>query len=157
MTEQAGEPRRGLGLGWLGWLLGLIVSTFSIATLVHYGIVTKDLSAPIQALLDAYHDGIGIVFCPIESVLRPALHWLGGLVGWDVHLYPHWRHVFLLSMVVFLAVARVYGGAGHRRAAMLFVGFGLLGSLAGAVIAGATPLGAALLFAADAALKLSAH
>ncbi|MCP5432756.1 MAG: hypothetical protein H6923_05750 [Alphaproteobacteria bacterium] len=159
MAEDA--RRRGGGLGFIPWLLGFAISTGSIATLVHYGIVTEDLSAPIQALIDAYHEGIGIVFDPIEPYVRDVAHWLGGLVGWDIHLYPHWRHVFLLSMVLFLAAARVSGGAGDLRTAALFGGFGALCSLAGALIAGALPLGGdarseAVIFAAPLGAILAA-
>jgi hypothetical protein len=141
VSWRKGRKGNGAAAVFLGWLLGFLIATFSIATLIYHGIFTHDPSAPVQALLDAYHDGIGLVFDPIEPYVRGALHWLGGLIGWDVELHPHWRHVFLLSMVLFLAIARVLGGAGNLRFAALVAGFGLLGSLAGALIAGSVPLG----------------
>jgi hypothetical protein len=42
MAEQAGA--RGGGLGFIPALLGFVIATFSIATLVQYGIVTRELS-----------------------------------------------------------------------------------------------------------------
>jgi hypothetical protein len=142
MAEQAGVERGG-GLGFLGWLLGLVISTFSIATLIHYGIVTGDLTAPVQALLDAYHDAIGIVFNPIEPHVRGALHWLGGLIGWDIHLYPHWRHLFVLSLVFWTAEARAWWGIHNEVSNWKTISnavVGLFVSFAGALAAGLVQL-----------------
>ncbi|MDP3740420.1 MAG: hypothetical protein Q8R02_23740 [Hyphomonadaceae bacterium] len=137
MSQGAGKARANGGdFKWLGWLLGFIVSTFSIATLVHYGVVTGDLSRPVEALIDAYHDAIGIVLGPVEQLLSPWLRWLGSIVGWDIQLYPHWRHILMLSLVFWLAWARAYWNVNNRKAAAVVV-VGLTFSVAGALAAGA--------------------
>lgn len=159
MPQASDDAKAGhIGVGWLSSLFGLIISTFSIATLVHYGVATGDLSRPIEALISAYHDAVSIIFAPVEQLLAPTLRWLGHALGWDIHLYPHWRHILLLSLVFWLSWGRAYWNVSPRKVAAVVL-VGIVFSLLGTLGAGALPLGGVndvLIFALPAAASFLA-
>ncbi len=134
MAER-GDGARGGGLGFLGWLFGFVISTMSIATLVRQDFVT--LSPPIEAVLNAYNNIVGIAFSPIEPWVRTTVHSPVHGIGVDgryFELQPFWRHVFLLWIAFFLAAWRLTSRTTNRSAGFVIL-FVVFVSLVGSIIA----------------------
>lgn len=142
-TSSTANANSIVDFGWLGSLFGVVMSTFSIATLVHYGVVTGELSRPIDALVSAYHDTIGVVFVPLERLLLPWLQWVSEAMGLDINLHPHWRHILLLSLVFWLSWGRAYWRVDRGKTAAVVL-VGLAFSASAAIGAGSLTLGGSL-------------
>lgn len=106
-----GQDAEGKGhLGDIGAVpatLSSVIGAPSILSLLQSAYEVKGLSAPLQAILDAYNQGIESASAIIEPALTPLVSWAGRLFGSDVVLYPHWRHLFVLCMIYLLAQIRI--------------------------------------------------
>lgn len=71
-----------------------------IIALIQTVIVVHDFAPPIQEVITAYHNGMAVFGAWAEPLLRPLLNWLGGLIGFKLHLYPHWRHLLVLAVIL---------------------------------------------------------
>lgn len=88
-------------------ILGLIFGTLSVVMLIqqgfNYGIVS-----PLQLILDYYDQAMQTLFGWSEPWLRSQLETLGRWFGWDAHLYPHWKYVFVLTWLYIFPWVRVW-------------------------------------------------
>jgi hypothetical protein len=83
------------------WGVGLIFSTLSIVMLIKQGFDVGFGSA-LQVILSFYDEAVHKVLGWAEPGIRA---WFKTF-GWDLHLYPHWKHVVVLYWLYFGAEAR---------------------------------------------------
>ncbi|MEQ9586473.1 MAG: hypothetical protein RJS97_00625 [Parvibaculaceae bacterium] len=118
--------------------LGGLIGAPSILSLLQSTYEARDMSAPLQAVVDSYNQAIASAADIIEPALTPVVAWTGRLFGWDVDLHPHWRHLFVLCMIYLFAQFRIRRTekGGLRNWTDLPVGmlFALIGCLAAGMI-----------------------
>lgn len=119
--------------------LSSVIGAPSILSLLQSAYEVKGLSAPFQAVLDAYNQGIESAAAIVEPALAPLVTWAGRLFGSDVVLYPHWRHLFVLCAIYLLALIRIRrtekGAMRHWIDLPVGALFALIGCLAAGTIA----------------------
>lgn len=112
----AGENARGRPLGWRGVLralgffpalFGVVFGTPALISLLQAALITGDLSAPLQDVINAYNNGLAIFGALVEPPLLPIITRLGEVLHWNLILYPHWRQLFVISMLLFSSEFRV--------------------------------------------------
>lgn len=79
-----------------------------IIALMHSVGVLHNFVAPIQAIIDAYHDGMSKFGAIVEPHLMPFVHWFSELFGLHLNLHPHWRHLLILALIYPMALARSF-------------------------------------------------
>jgi len=87
--------------------LGGVIGAPSILSLAQSAYEAQDLNAPLQAILDAYNQGVASAAAIMEPPLTPIVTGFGRFFGWDLHLQPHWRHLFVLCTIYLLAQIRI--------------------------------------------------
>lgn len=87
--------------------LGGLIGAPSILSLLQSTYETRDLSTPLQAVVDSYNQGIASAAAIIEPALTPLVAWVGRMFGWEVYLHTHWRHLFVLCMIYLFAQLRI--------------------------------------------------
>jgi hypothetical protein len=86
-------------------VLGIVAGAFSLAVLVRSGFhLTFD--PPFAQLLQLYDAALGLAFGLVTAAIVGAFAWLNGHLGWDLALYAHWKHVFVLTWLYFGWVAK---------------------------------------------------
>lgn len=135
MTKQLqSEPRSSMFA-----MLGVILAALSVVAVIKFGF-EFGLSKSVGTLLDYYerlvHVMLGWAEAPIASLLASA----SPILGWEPQLYPHWKHVLLLSFLLCAGPARVAWDSGESGWAVLLYSVGLLASIVGAIVAGTFPL-----------------
>lgn len=58
-------------------------------------------SSVFNIIIDYYEELTHVLFGWAEPYLRSTLSYLGSLTGLHLHLYPHWKHVFILLELYF--------------------------------------------------------
>ena len=129
-------------LGYFPWVFGVVFGAPSIVSLVQAAFATGDLHAPIQGMIDAWNAGLRVLSAFIEPAFRLFLDWLNRLVGWRLELGPHWRHLFVLSMILVAGFARAEfrGGAASAPLVLSRLVQALPVVLIGSILAGLVPL-----------------
>lgn len=80
---------------FIPWLLGLVFGTLSVVMLMKHGFEVGFVSS-LQAMLEFYEQKMQVVFGWAEPFIQRGLSALQQRIGWEPHLYPHWKHVFVL-------------------------------------------------------------
>ncbi|MFZ1991379.1 MAG: hypothetical protein WAW96_16590 [Alphaproteobacteria bacterium] len=119
------------GVGSVVKWLGIAAGSLSLVMLINRGIEIG-WTAPLQTMLDFYHQLIGYVFNWAETPLASILARLGAFFSIDLQLYPHWKDVVVLLWLYFSADSRMYLSGGRILRGM----FGLLSGMAIAIISG---------------------
>jgi hypothetical protein len=88
-------------------MLGILAGMFSLTILIWKGFQFS-VGPLMQAVLQSYEDEARQFFSLFEPFLLNRLETLHEQFGWEVHLYPHWKHAFVLLWLYFGAVARSY-------------------------------------------------
>jgi hypothetical protein len=118
--------------------LGGLIGAPSILSLLQSTYEARDLSTPLQAVVDSYNQSIASVAAIIEPALTPLVTWVGRLFGWEVDLHAHWRHLFVLCMIYLFAQLRIRrtekGGLRNWTDLPLGMLFALVGCLAAGMI-----------------------
>ena len=99
---------------WLFNVLSALMSALAIVALARHAFDTGSLSAPLALVMAAYAATMRLLFGWAEPYLQAALTWLGSFIGWRPTLYPHWRDIFVVVVVMATGVSR-----GSRRKAKL--------------------------------------
>ena len=94
----------------------------------------------LQLLLDYYESLTQVLLGWAEPYLKDTLADLRDLVGWDLKLYPHWKHIFVLMMVYFSARLRSAWAVGERTSAAFLWVTGLVWAFLSSVAAGSVPI-----------------
>lgn len=86
----------------------------------------------IRAMLEAYEKFMSAVFRYIDPLVKSALAW----AGFEVNLWPHWKHVFALMMLYFVMHSRSAWLEGNIGAARFVAVWGFIVAFASSVAAG---------------------
>ncbi len=87
----------------------LLMGASSVVSLIQHAFSVGFISA-IQIMLDFYERLICMLIgWWAEPIIRDLLARLNALVDWDLHLYPHWKHIFVLVAVYFFRDAAASG------------------------------------------------
>jgi ubiquinol oxidase len=128
--ELAGKSDGNPGVRWALRTLGVAFATLSILLLIKQGFVMPSFAAPLQFVLNYYEALINVLLGWAEPYLHAMLAFLRDLLGLDLRLEAHWKHVTVLMMLFFCAVLRFsrMGGAiiAATFAILLSVGIGIL-------------------------------
>jgi hypothetical protein len=88
-----------------GAWFGLILGSFSVAKLFQLGF-EHGFGLTLTLLLDYYEDLMRVLIASwSEPLIAEALAGLRRWFAWDLHLYPHWKHIFLLLGIYFSRAA----------------------------------------------------
>lgn len=126
MADIAADNPKRIGFWWLYGVLGFVFGTLAIVKLITLGFETGSLSAPAQLVIDAYDEAMRFLLGWAEPYLNAVLAYLGSLVGWELQLDSHWKHLFVLMIVFYGAFARILLNEGLYRFA---AGIVLIGGL----------------------------
>ncbi|MGD9968363.1 MAG: hypothetical protein AB7T59_17720 [Hyphomonadaceae bacterium] len=126
-------------VGWFWLTFTSLVSAPSILSLVQMILEHRFVDA-LQWIVDGYNDILAVVGGAIEPLVRPVIDWLNQTLNWRLELYPHWRPLFVVTMLVGAGAIRNAWQLGAYGVAVSY-GLGwLLGALLGALTAGLAPL-----------------
>jgi len=92
--------------------------------------------------MDWYDALIKILLGWLEPYINAALDWIAVLINWDLQLYPHWKHVFVLLGLYFFTKALTSFRAGAFGSGIFQLMLGLTVALTTAVAAGTISLSA---------------
>jgi len=126
-------------LGWFPLLYAQIVGGPSVLSLLEMTFDDFRLIAILQWIVDGYNRITAVMARMIEPLFTPAIDWTNVQFGWQLMLNPHWRPLFLLTMVLITSLVRtaMLDGKGSR-AVIGGVGAGV-GALLGSILAGLVP------------------
>jgi len=129
-------------LGWFSWLFALVVAGPSVLSLGQTIFVDHKLIAALQWIVDGYNGVMDVLGAIFEPLLQPLIRWINSYFNWSLELQPHWRPLFVLSMIVCLSGTRTAWHAGlQAHAIKLSVGSGIAALIA-CLIVGVAPLSA---------------
>ena len=123
--------------GWLFTLLSALMTTLAIVALARHAFVTWSLTAPMALVMDAYNATVRSLLGWTEPYLQAALIWVGSFTGWRPTLYPHWRDIFVLTVLWVAGTNRSLRR--HGAAWLQITSLGAVGAIAAALLAGAQP------------------
>jgi hypothetical protein len=87
------------------WWIGVTVGALALAALIAHGFGMR-MAAPLDSVLDTFDFIMQAVFGKIEPQIARRLARMSAWAGRELHLYPHWRYIFLLMWLFFLADIR---------------------------------------------------
>jgi hypothetical protein len=120
-------------------VLGIIAGVFSLTILAWKGFHFS-FGPFLLGVLEFYENQAREFFSLFEPFIKDQLAHLRAFFGWDLQLYPHWKHAFVLMWLYFGTAARVVWVAGFRgMAAILLLWGGLIAFVAG-VLSGTVAL-----------------
>lgn len=93
-------------LGWFSSLFAIVVAGPSLLSLFQAIFVEHHLIKALQWIVDGYNAVTGVLGGMIEPLARPIIHLLNSYLGWSLELQPHWRPLFVLSMIVVMGGSR---------------------------------------------------
>lgn len=119
--------------------LGIVASSLSLLLLAKQGF---DLGfvAPLKLMLDFYQQAVEFLLGWADAPLKDVLRYIGDWMGVDLHLYPHWKHIFMPMWLFFSANAKVNWGRGRKRTTLFTMIWGSLVALAASVASGTVAL-----------------
>lgn len=126
--------------GWFTLLFTAVIGGTSVLALLESVFVQQELIAVFQWIVDGYNRIAALAGAIVEPLFRPALQALNDAFGWELHLAPHWRPLFILGMVMVMGLARGAWRSGNRKDAVFAVVVIGLGALIGALVSGLLPL-----------------
>jgi hypothetical protein len=149
MTDARAEKLT-LGEGWkyLIWfptLFATIVSAPSWLSLLETVLENYRLSPGLQWIVDGYHRITHVLSLAIEPFIAPIIAWTNARLGCQLMLYPHWRPLFLLTMMLHMGTFRAI----LREDPKWFTKFSratfkaltiIIGALIGSLVAGLVPI-----------------
>jgi hypothetical protein len=103
------------------------------------------LSPGLQWIVDGYHRITHVLALAIEPFIAPIVAWINAHLGWQLMLYPHWRPLFLLTMILHMGTFRAILREDQNwftkfsRATFKAVTI-IIGALVGSLLAGLVPI-----------------
>lgn len=89
------------------WWLGLIFGTLSVVMLIKHGL-DYGFVAPLAVILDYYEHAMKALFGWAEPFIERLLGMIREWIGWDLRLYPHWKHFCVLFLIYVTNNAKMY-------------------------------------------------
>jgi len=127
-------------VGWFWLTFTSLVSAPSILSLAQMIFEHRFVEA-LQWIVDGYNDILAFMGGAIEPLVRPVIDWLNQALNWRLELYPHWRPLFVVTMLVGAGAVRNAWQLGAYSVAVTYGAGWTLGALIGALGAGLAPLG----------------
>lgn len=121
-------------------ILGILAGVISLLILAWRGF-DLSLSPALHDVLAVYENEMQRFFSLFEPAITASLVAVRALTGWEFHLQPHWKHVFVLLWLYFGAYARTAWVTGARGAAVYYGVVGGVIALIAGVAAGTVSLG----------------
>jgi hypothetical protein len=115
------------------------MGALSVAKLVQHGL-NYGLGPTLQVIANYYETFTRVMLGWAEPCIREQFVALSGYLSWPLHLYPHWKHIFVLMGLYFFRAAGNAFRAGYRGTALFRALWGLLVAVTASVIAGTVPL-----------------
>lgn len=134
--ELTGKSDGHLGVRGAFRILSVVFATLSIVMLIKHGFDMGSFAAPLQLLLSYYEAIINVLLGWTEPYLHAMLAFLRDLLGQDLRLDAHWKHVFVLMMLFFSAFVRDVLRFSRMGGAMIAATFGILLSLGIGILLG---------------------
>ena len=120
-------------------ILGIVTGAISFAILLWKGFDFA-FGPFLLASLQAYEDQAHALFGLFEPFIKTQLDAVRAYVGWDLQLYPHWKHAFLLMWLFFGASAQATWKVGYRGTAIFAFVWGGAVALVMGIMSGTVPL-----------------
>lgn len=123
-------------LRWLGIAAG--IASLSVLAWKGFEFALGDF---LIAVLEYYEGEVGRLFALLEPLINRQLSHLREWFGWNLQLYPHWKHAFILLWLYFGACARGYWQTGKAGSAAFVALWGGLVALVAGAASGTVALG----------------
>jgi hypothetical protein len=129
--------------GWFGLLFTTVIGGTSVLALLETVFVEHKLISVFQWIVDGYGRMATVAGAVVEPLMRPFVQALNAQLHAHLQLGPHWRPLFILSMVLVVGLvrsawrSREYGEAVFG---LIFIG---AGALLGALVSGLMPMSGA--------------
>jgi hypothetical protein len=94
----------------------------------------------LLAVLEELEKDYQIFFGIFEPYVRDAFTWLREHFGWNLQLYPHWKHAFTLVWLEQISLAKTVWREGQKREAIFSLFFGVFVALAVGLTTGTVSL-----------------
>lgn len=138
MPLSAGGAALKSNLGDVAKILGALLGTLSVVKLAQHAF-EAGLGPALRIVAGYYENLVRALLGWAEPCIKEQLARMGEYLGWNLHLYPHWRHIFvLLGIYVFRDVASAFGFP-YRGTAYFRLVFGPPLALAASIGAGSVP------------------
>jgi hypothetical protein len=130
---------------WFPTLFATIVSASSWLSLLETVLDNYRLSPGLQWIVDGYHRITYVLALAIDPLIAPMIAWISAHLGWQLMLYPHWRPLFLLTMILHMGTFRAIPREDPKwftkfsRATFNVVTI-IIGALIGSLLAGLVPV-----------------
>ena len=126
-------------MGSILWWTGVVVGALALSALIAHGFAIA-VGAPFGGVLDTYEIVSQAVFGKFEPAIERWLAIAQHRTGRELHLYPHWKHIFLLLWLYVLADLRSAIEQSKYLVALLLFMAGTLIALVAGVGAGTVTL-----------------
>lgn len=131
------------GYTWLyRWGGGTLLPSLSLVVLVWHGF-HLGLAAPLGLALQWYESFVHFLFGWAEPYIRHMLGVISVMSGLHLHLFAHWRHIFILMWLYFAADAKTQWSADFKGTAVFQAVWGGIIALCAAATAGSVSLDSA--------------
>jgi len=119
------------------WWLGLIFGTLSVVMLIKHGFEVSFVSS-LQVVLDYYEQAANALFSWAEPWIKAQLAYLRIVLGYELELYPHWKHVLVIVGLYCGSYARIPWLDNTSR--FVYASTGVLAAVVTAIVAGTLPI-----------------
>lgn len=126
-------------MGSILWWTGVVVGALALAALIVHGFGVA-VGMPFGGVLDTYEIVSQAMFGKFEPAIEHGLALLQNRTGHALHLYPHWKHVFLLLWIYVLADLRSAVEQNKFVTALILFLFGTVVAFIASIGAGTVPL-----------------
>ncbi len=105
------------------------LSALSVLLLLQHAFLISEYSATIIHILKYYDTLIGVCFGWLAPIIKWFIRIFSGIFDWKLSLFPHWKHVYVILWLYFIASSRMIF---KRSKSWLITSTGIIG---GAIIA----------------------
>lgn len=123
---------------WPATIILFLAGGLSILKLIEFGLdLNLDFEEVIRRIVEDYDAILSLVLTPLVNGLLALLRdWF----SLDLHVYPHWKHVFVLLGIYFFRDSRMFRKLGYYDVAAVSLVWGAIVAFATSVVVGLIPL-----------------
>lgn len=118
--------------------LGRVVGALSALALIQYGF-EFGFAATVRVLMAYYDNLVSALLGWTQPYVVRLLVWVNAYFDWNLQLFPHWKHIFVLLSIYFFRSAAVNYSYGYPATATFGLIWGVIVALASSVAAGVVP------------------
>jgi hypothetical protein len=120
-------------------MLSRVMGALSLFYIMTYGF-NYGLGPMFKRLLEYYDSFLQALFGLAEPFIEASLMWVSTYIGWNLVLYPHWKHIFVLMGIYFFRLVGVNYAVGRRGTASFNLIWCLIVVLISSIAAGTVPV-----------------